>query len=374
MLRTTLQFVILAVMAMIAAPAFAGMIDFQVAYGDVTAHNGIGFDDAVYGAARRNTFESVFGYFNTVLNHSGAAEIRVNSSQTDGSGYLAASGPYFWITPGYQNGFAYEHITTGVDPYAGFPDITMTFDFGYRWNSELDAPSGSEIDLFSVALHELTHGLGLLSLVGADGKSALASPYNTNPGVFSVYDSFLERGNGTALFGPGGEYLGTPADLTSNDVWFDGPNAKAANGGAPVKVYAPSSFAAGSSIAHIVDDPSTVMQYSIGYGVSRRTYTNVEIGILQDIGYSTSSVPEPSSMALVFAGGGLMGLMRWRRRTSTVGLVAARKEATDEHGWGMSLAGSGRRTALAFIHTFCATTRSIRLIMRTRPVWPESSS
>ncbi len=46
----------------------------------------------------------------------------------------------------------------------------------------------------------------------------------------------FQRGDGTALFGPGGEYLGTPADLTSNDVGFDRPNTRAANGGSPVMI------------------------------------------------------------------------------------------------------------------------------------------
>ena len=299
------------------ASAQAGII-FNVTFEDVVNTTGVGFDHGTLGESRRNTFNAALTYIDTVLDHSGTADIVVEDSQTDGSGFLAAAGPYLSTTPnGFQNGYMFEHVTTGTDPSAGSPDASVTFDFGYTWNSETDAPGGSEFDLMTVSLHEVTHSLGFLSLVGADGKSRLTS---SDPGVFSVYDSFLENGDGTALFGAGGDYLGTTADLTSGDVWFDGPNATAANGGTPVKIYAPGTFATGSSISHVdhAQISTAVMQYAIGPGTQRRTYTAPELGILNDIGYTLSSqdtIPEPTTLAIwLLAIAAVPSVRQWRRR------------------------------------------------------------
>ncbi len=291
-------------------------ITWNIVFEDVTGSTGVGFDDAVFGAARRSTFLQVFDYLDTILDESGTVDLVINVSQTDGRGFLAAAAPYFFTSPnGFQNGLVFDHATSGIDPAPGIEDGRITFDFGYTWNSELDNPNGSEFDLFSVALHEVTHTLGFLSLVGADGKSLL-HPHG-NPGVFSVYDSFLERGDGTKLFGAGGEFLGTSADLVSNDVFFGGPNAKAANGGNSVKTYAPSPFRPGSSISHLQLGINEVMQYSVASGVKRRAYTAQEIGILDDLGWtifaSSNPVPEPLSF-VVWAGLAAFGVAIGRRR------------------------------------------------------------
>lgn len=295
--------------------ACEGAITWNVTFEDVVNSTNVGFDDPVLGATRRATFLSAFDYLNTILDENGSADILVKASQTDGSGFLAAAGPYFFTSPfGFQNGFVFEHATTGMDPSGSVPDATITFDFGYTWNSETDDPTGSEFDLLTVALHEITHTLGFLSLVDKDGNSLLGG---MNPGVFSVYDSFLERGDGTKLFSAGGNFDGSSADLTSNNVFFGGPNAEAANGGNAVKVYAPNTFAPGSSISHIQLGIGEVMQYSVGKGIKRRAFTAQEVGILRDIGWtiaaSSNPIPEPMS-AVVWSVLAVAGLVVHRRR------------------------------------------------------------
>ncbi len=291
--------------------AVPAAITWNVTFQDVVDNTNVGFDDPFLGLTRRNTFLSVLDYLNTVLDENGTADILVKASQTDGSGFLAAAGPYFFTGPaGFKNGFLFDHATTGTDPLPGFPDAQVTFDFGYNWNSETDDPLGSEFDLVSVALHEIGHTLGFLSLVKEDGTSAVAK------NVFTVYDSFLERGDGTKLFSAGGVFSGTPADLTSNDVFFGGPQATAANGGSRVKVYAPDPFKPGSSISHIQLGIGEVMQYSVAPGVKRRAFLAPELGILEDIGWtlaaSSNPIPEPHSVA-VWTLLGLVGLLRLHR-------------------------------------------------------------
>ena len=296
---------------LLACPQWApAAITWNVTFDDVVNNTGVGFDDATLGATRQSTFLSVTNYLNTVLDANGSVDFLVNNSETDGGGSLASSGPYFFGGPdGYQNGLLFQHATTGIDPTGAVPDALATFDFGYNWNSDLSSPTGGEVDLFTVALHEVSHSLGFLSLLNSDGTSGISGG---DPGVFSVYDSFLELGDGTSLFNAGaGDYTGTAADLISNDVYFGGANAMAANGGSPVAVYSPGTFNDGSSIGHITA-AGAVMNFSVASGVEKREYLAIELGILQDIGWSLVAVPEPSSALLLLAG--FMGISLHRRR------------------------------------------------------------
>lgn len=292
--------------------AARGDIIFNFNYADVGGSSGVGFDDPTEGATRRATMDAVAAYINTVVDHNGTVDFDVQASQTDGSGFLGQAGTSYFINPGYSNGFVFTHATTGVDPFAG-DDGTIRFDFGYAWNSDTGGPGGGEFDLFTVALHEITHAMGFASLVTASGTSALTG---SDPGPYSTFNAFMERGDGTDLFGPGGDYLGAPADLTSEDVFFNGPNATAANGGSPVELYAPATFAPGSSLSHsdhtvFVDQ---VMNFSIGAGETRRMYSAVELGILADLGWNVTAaiVPTPSAAG---AGLVLLGLLVIRKRS-----------------------------------------------------------
>lgn len=301
-------------------------ISWNITYDDVVNNTGVGFDDATFGAARQATFNSVFAYINTVVDESGTVDFTVNNSQTDGTGSLASAGTLYFTGPnGFSNGLLFDHATTGVDPTGAVNDGSATFDFGYNWNSETDAVGATEFDLFTVALHELTHAMGFSSLVSPAGVSEISGG---DPGVFSVFDSFLELGDGTDLFSAGGNFEGDAADLVSNDVFFSGANTVAANGGAPVQIYAPSIFNDGSSISHFNQDfispsvggvvtgtffPNTVMSPAVAAGVQKRAYTALDLAVLQDIGWTVSAVPEPSSvMALLLAGS--VGLYRKRKK------------------------------------------------------------
>jgi hypothetical protein len=296
----------------IASPISAGVIAWNVTYGDAATATGFGTGHAD-GQTRRDTFESALNYISATFDTADVTlDYAVNASQTDGTGFLASAGTSFFVINGFTNGVMFEHANTGIDPSGGV-DGSATFDFGYNWNPENDASAGGEFDLFTVALHEVTHSLGFLTLTAANGDSV----FGANPGTHSVQDSFLVDDLGNPFFAAGGNFIGDAADLTGNNVFFSGANAMAANGGNAVRMYAPPAFASGSSLSHVdtATFPTAVMTHAVAPGVDKKAYSAIDLGILQDIGWtvnSSAAVPEPSTFALL--GIGAIGMIGYRRR------------------------------------------------------------
>ncbi len=317
-----------AVKAMLGAAALcwaaaSPALTWNISYDDVLNNTGVGFDDPASGAARQATLDAVTGYLSSVLTGApGTIDLQIRQSELDGTGVLGTGGTYFFTAPnGFSNGFAFRHATTGVDPASSVPDAFVTFDFGHDIHSGLDAPGANQVDLYSLALHEIMHGLGFLTLLRADGTSSITG---TDPGVYTVFNSRLARGDGTKLFAPNGDFIGNPSDLTSDDLFFDGVAANDANGGNPVKLNAP---ATGGSVAHLDDAtfPTAVTNTTLNAGEQRRELSEIELGILTDLGYNvtpgiassdstgaTVTVPLPGGLWLVL--GGLVILLRQRRQ------------------------------------------------------------
>ncbi|CAB1276402.1 PEP-CTERM sorting domain-containing protein [Candidatus Nitrosacidococcus tergens] len=331
-------------------------IMFNAIYDDVINNTGVGFDDPTIvgpndltlGQERQNTLQAVFNYLNTVIDETGTFNLEVNSSllpdnpnssnivapqfplvynglsiESSPDDILAQGGSYYAIQNGFNSGLTFEDITTGSTLYPGVPDADIQFNFSQNWNSGLGQPDSDQYDLFTVALHEITHDLGFDSFISETGASIFAQSNGIN--AYTTYDSYLVLGDGTPLVDSAGNFLGTQSDLIDNDIYFSGKYANAANGGMPVQVYDPSTWAQGSSLVHL-NDPSDLMYYLINPGMEKRTFSNVDLGILQDLGYtlystnnggdggqtppnngnggepSPPSVPEPSSLALFLLG------------------------------------------------------------------------
>jgi hypothetical protein len=274
----------------------ATKITFTLTFLDMASHTGKGFDDPTFGADRRAVIQSVVEYIDSVLNHSGGGcQIEFDLSQDDaGISTLASAGPVMWVTNGdpgdpdvFSSGFAFEHITTGTDPSGSSPDIGATVNFGHSWYAgTVPVPSG-QMDLFSVMLHELTHGLGILSISKSDGASDLGGK------TFSYYDNLLYTGNGNKLWDAGANFKGTSFWLVGGDggIRFRGTNATATFGSYP-PIYAPDPWEPGSSMGHWAEGivPTPVMNYNIGAGVSRRAYQPFEVSALKDLGYTIATM------------------------------------------------------------------------------------
>ena len=260
---------------------------FTVAYQDVISHTGVGFDGP-QGAQWQARISEILSYLGTILNETGSCDVLFAVSPPGTSGELAHGGTMFWLTPGFTNGFAFDHITTGVDPDAGSTDINVTVYYQWNWFSGTGTTPGNQVDFTSVLLHEVTHGLGLFTLVTQTGASAATGYY-----LQTQWDNLLETGNGKKLYNGSCYFMGVPSDLTGGDggIRFIGANAVAIYGSKP-PVYAPSGWQDGSSISHwdsgIVG--GAVMVPAISDGEMHRTYAQVDRKALKDIGYKITGL------------------------------------------------------------------------------------
>jgi len=179
----------------------------------------------------------------------------------------------------------------------------LTFNSSFNWYYGIDGNTPSnKHDLLSVVLHEIGHGLGFSGSAKYSGGSG-SWDYNFAPGKPDIYDTFMKDGGGTPMtqtstYPNPSTVLGTL--LTSNDLWFTGYNAKAANNGTDVKIYAPSSWSGGSSYSHLDyntfnNTPNQLMVYAISTGESIHSPGEVGKGLLKDLGWEiTGTIGIPS--------------------------------------------------------------------------------
>ena len=82
------------------------------------------------------------------------------------------------------------------------------------------------------------------------------------------------------------------------------------DGGSPVGLYTPNPIGEGSSISHLDDDnpafAGSMMLQATDEGPSARTFSNIELAILRDLGYTQISqivpIPEPATAMLALLG------------------------------------------------------------------------
>jgi|GEM_PF-2380152 len=174
---------------------------------------------------------------------------------------------------------------------------------GYEWYTGNGTPGVSELDLFSVVLHEALHLFGFASLLNVDGEAS--------NGYFSVWDQYL---NTTPSYVDGGPSLNIEPVLESdceincwllnNEVFEDAEEFVDAiehncnSGGSIDFVFGADAIAPldGTSaditnaLSHLnatcnAQDKDYVMSPYIDAGESRRTISNPELDILCQLGY-----------------------------------------------------------------------------------------
>lgn len=200
----------------------------------------------------------------------------------------------------------------GIDLDPSEADIYIAYSSTFSWYFGTDGvtPAG-KYDFVTIVLHEIAHGLGFSGSMRYGSYCG-----DTNYGCWGdgtsypdAYDTFMQNGTGndlldTNLFPNPSADLGN--QLTSNNLYFNGTNAKTANGGNRPKMYAPSSWMPGSSYAHLDYDTFAntqhrLMVYAVSDGASIHDPGSITLGILQDLGWNRPTAPSAAKVYLPIA-------------------------------------------------------------------------
>ncbi len=189
----------------------------------------------------------------------------------------------------------------GSDLDPGDHDINANFSSTFNWYLGTDGnPAFNQYDFVTVVLHELGHGLGF-----AGSMTTLSPPCTSGTGCWGfgstspfIYDRFTETGAGTELVdGFTNNSVPLRNALLSDDIFFDGVNTNAANGGTPAELYAPGIWSQGSSYSHLGEvyngTPNALMTYSLNFAEVQHHPGPVTLGIFADMGWTVVPTGTP---------------------------------------------------------------------------------
>lgn len=209
--------------------------------------------------------------------------------------------PNTWYATALANAIAATELNPGENDI----DVFLNSQTDWYFGTDGATPAGQQ-DLVSVALHELGHGLGFVGLakktgtVGSFGLLELSDfaplfttfPWpalDTLPGIFDRFLAHPQDGALDLMENPG-DALGEA--MTSNQLRWSGPYALEASGGAPVRIYAPNTFALGSSCVHLNEssyptgNANELMTPFSSAGHASHWPGPLCLGILKDIGWT----------------------------------------------------------------------------------------
>ena len=181
----------------------------------------------------------------------------------------------------------------GADYFAGNADIDATFNAdigdpdclassGWYYGLDGNVPAG-EIDFYEVVMHELGHGLGILSLVNTDGSN--------NSGVIDIFTTFLYDQSTTKAWSAMNNTERSISVVNDSNLVWNGANVNALVGdltagvnAGKVQMYAPNPYEGGSSISHFDTDltPNELMEPQYTGGATNDHST----ALLKDIGWT----------------------------------------------------------------------------------------
>lgn len=304
-------------------------IDLQFQYVDAP---GTGFLDPQNGSSWQTAMNMVGSQFSNMFgsHFSNSGTIVLDVAAINDQNRELASAATDVVSPGVPGFNVGEVIRTklqnGMDLNGNKADGEVTVNFYDDWELNYDeSPSNGKYDFYSTMYHEFTHALGFASTIGKNGET-----FYPSLDAWTTFDSFIVDKNGDRAINPSDYALNPTAWFNGSTggaspaegLFFDGPNAVAANGGHAVGLYTPEAWEDGSSGSHLDDQnpalAGMMMLATTGDGPSARDYSAVEVGMLADLGYTAAVIPEPEAYAMMLAGLGMLGWIARRRRQAEV--------------------------------------------------------
>ncbi len=213
---------------------------------------------------------------------------------------------------------------SGFDLDAADYDIRARFNSnftGWYFGTDGNTPS-NKWDFVSVVLHELGHGLGFTGSMSVGGASTNGACGSDNVGCWGyggiypfVYDRFAVNGAGQSLIDTNlfpNYSAALAAQLTSDNVFFGGANAVKANGGANVRLYAPSPWAQGSSYSHLDEsafptgNAQALMTPAIANGEAIHNPGSITLCMFKDMGWTVTVSGSSSASASAISAPGFV--------------------------------------------------------------------
>jgi hypothetical protein len=171
-------------------------------------------------------------------------------------------------------------------------DILMTINSKIPWYTGTDGNIPAEkYDLVTVVLHEMIHGLGFVD--SFNSSNSLGS-YGLNS-IPLIYDTFVEDLSGNIIIN---HYANNSSELntalTNGQVYFNGPVLDSVTSGGRARLYAPSTYSAGSSIAHL-DESSTARKNALMTPILDKQEVihspgTISMAILGDLGWINTRI------------------------------------------------------------------------------------
>lgn len=181
-------------------------------------------------------------------------------------------------------------------------DMYITYNSDVNYYYGLDANTLShQHDFVTLAMHEIAHGLNFSGSAFYSSGTGYLGDSEGNP---NIYDTFVRDGDGDPLIGYENPSVNLGFALTTNNLWFHGSNAMAANSGSRVRIYAPIEWKSGSSYVHLDYDTfnetvSSLMVSMLKDGTANHDTGPITRGLLSDLGWPDRL--EPYAPEIVWA-------------------------------------------------------------------------
>jgi hypothetical protein len=217
--------------------------------------------------------------------------------------FANAPAPNTWYPIALANKLA------GFDLLPAEYDVTATFASNLtEWYFGTDGyPPANRFDFVTVVLHELGHGLGFAGSMRV--QTGIGSWGHETP-FPSIYDRFTVNGSGQALLNTAlfPNYSTTlAAQLQSNNLFW----SSAGTAASPPRIYAPGSWAQGSSYSHLNEatyppgNVNSLMTPFLGFAEAIHVPGPLTTAIFTDMGWELACTYTltPASAAFLSTGG-----------------------------------------------------------------------